>query len=67
MDTWNRLKVIRGERGGGSWQKEGEGTSQRICMNDPWTRTTVWEQTVGVGAGLGGGGQRGKIETTIIE
>ena len=40
------------ERRGRDWQ--------RTCMNDPWTWTTVWGLTVGVGAGLGGGGQRGK-------
>ena len=38
--------------------KEGERTSQRICMNDPWTWTMVWGLTVGAGDGLGGGGQR---------
>ena len=37
--------------------KEGEGSSQRTCMNDPWTWTTVWGLTVGLGGGLGGGGQ----------
>ena len=30
-------------------------------MNDPWTWTTVWELTVGVGGGLGGGWQREKL------
>ena len=34
---------------GGYWWKEGEGTSQRTCMNDSWTWMTVWELTVGVG------------------
>ena len=29
-------------------------------MNDPWTWTMVWGLTVGVGSGLGRGGQRGK-------
>ena len=28
-------------------------------MHDPWTWTTGWELTVGVGGGLGEGGQRG--------
>ena len=35
-------------------------------MNDPWAWTTVWGLIVGVWGGLGGGGQSGKIETTII-
>ena len=34
METWNRLTVARGEEEGGYWE-EGEGTSQRTCMNDP--------------------------------
>ena len=29
-------------------------------MSDPWTRTTVWELTVGMQGGMGGRGQRGK-------
>ena len=40
--------------------KEGEGTSQRTCKNDPWPWTTVWWLTVGVAGGLGGGVQTGK-------
>ena len=36
-------------------------------MNDPQTWTTVWELTVGVGGGMGGGVQKGKIGTTVIE
>ena len=36
-------------------------------MNDPLTRTTVRGLTVGVVGGPGGGGQRGKIGTTVIE
>ena len=35
-------------------------------MNDPWTWTTVWGWTVGVGGRLGGTGQ-GEIGTTVIE
>ena len=38
--------------------EEVEGTSQRTCMNDPRTWTTVWELTVGVGDGVGGGQQK---------
>ena len=29
-------------------------------MNDPQAWTTVWESSVGVGGGMGGGGQQGK-------
>ena len=37
---------------GRSWWKEGEGTRQRTCMNDPQTWTMVWGLTLGVeGAG----------------
>ena len=45
------------QRGGGQgqWWKEGEGIRQRTCMSDPWTWTTGWELTVGVGGGIGGG------------
>ena len=39
----------------------------RTCTNDPWTWTTVWELTVGAGGGMGRGGQRGEIGTTVIE
>ena len=42
----------------GEWWNEGEGSSQRTCMNDPWAWTMVWGLTVGAGGGLGGGGQR---------
>ena len=34
----------KGEQGYG-W-KEGEGNSQELCMNDPWTWTTGWRLTV---------------------
>ena len=61
METWNRLKVTRGEEGGGEGWEEREGTRQSTCMNDPRTRTTVWELTMGVGFGMGRGGQRGEI------
>ena len=41
METRNRLTVTRGEEGEGQCWKEGEGTGQTTCMNDPWTWTTV--------------------------
>ena len=40
--------------------ERGEEISQRTCMNDPWTWTTVWELTMGAGDGKGGGGKKGK-------
>ena len=40
--------------------ERGEGTSQRTCMNDPWTWTRVWKLTVGARDGVSGGGQRGE-------
>ena len=34
-ETWNHgLVAIGGEEEEGEWWKEGEGTSQRTCMND---------------------------------
>ena len=53
METWNRLTAPRGEGGGRRGCKEGGGTSQRTCLNDPWTWTTVWRLTVGAGVGAG--------------
>ena len=41
LQTWNRLTLTRGEWGGGQGWKEGEGTSQKTCVNDPWTWTIV--------------------------
>ena len=61
METWNRLKVTSGEGEGGKLWKEGEGTSQRTCMNDLWMWTTGWGLTVGVGERVGwAGGSNGK-------
>ena len=67
MKTWNRLTAARGDGGGGEWWKEGEETSQRTCMNDPWTWTTGWGLTVGAGLGWVEECKRGKIGTTVIE
>ena len=39
--------------GRGEMVGEGEGISQRTCMNDPWAWTMVWGLTVGVGNGVG--------------
>ena len=47
----------------GGWEerwKERERSSQRTCMNDPWTRTTEREWTVGERGGLGGEHKREK-------
>ena len=48
METRNRLAVTRGE-GDGESGKEGEESSQGTCINDPWTWTTGWGLTVGMG------------------
>ena len=37
---------------GEEWWEGGEGTSQRTCMNDPQTWTTVWGLTRGAGVGI---------------
>ena len=42
-------------------------SSQETYLNDPWTWATGWGMTVGVGRGLDGEGQRGKIRATVIE
>ena len=52
--------MTRGRGKGDKDGKKGEGTSQRTCMNDPQTWTTVWRLTVGMEYGLGREGQRGK-------
>ena len=44
----------------GRW-KEREGISQRTCMNDPWTWTTVWSLTRDMGLGWAVGSKRGKL------
>ena len=64
METGNRLTAARRKGGWGKWQKEGEGISQRTCMNDPWTWTRVWGWTMGVGVGWTGESQGGKTGTT---
>ena len=48
------------------WWKEGGRTSQRACMNDPWSWTTVWGLWEW-GMGLVGEGRVGNIGTTVIE
>ena len=61
------MEQARGESGREAWWKEREAISQRTCLNDPWTWTRVWRLTVGIGGGLGRGGQMRKIGTTVIE
>ena len=53
--------------GGEEWWEDGEGTSQRTCMNDPQTWTTVWGLSVGVGVGWAEEGKGGKTGITEIE
>ena len=62
METRTRLTVTRGER-----EKEREGSSSGMWINDPWTLTTGWGLTVGwweVGAGRAGESNGRKIGTT---
>ena len=59
METGNRLTAAREQTGRGKGGKKGNGVV-RTCMSDPWTWTMVRGLTVGVGDGLGGGGQKGK-------
>ena len=40
MELKNTLTVTRGEVGGGTQGKEGEGSSQGTCIKDPWTKMT---------------------------
>ena len=49
METGTRLTAARRKGMRGEGWKEGEGTGQRTCMNDPWTCTMVWGWTVGAG------------------
>ena len=60
METWNRMRTIGGEQEGVEWWKDGEGFSQRTCMNDSWIWTTERGLTVGERVGLHGVG-KGKI------
>ena len=69
METWNRLTAARGKWGGREWRDEGEGTSQRKCVNDPrhgqQCGGSLWERGRG---GLGGAEEsteRGEIGTTV--
>ena len=68
METRNRLTAIREEGGGGNGEKEGEGSSQGTCINDPWALTTGLGLTVGAGV-VGGTGESngGIIGTCVVE
>ena len=59
-ETWNRLIAVGGEVGSREWRKEGEGISQKTCMNDSWTWTAERGLTVGERGGLGRVGERKK-------
>ena len=60
METWKRLKVTRGEEGGELWWKEGEGTRQRTCMNDPQDMDNSVGLNCGTGVWDGQSGAKGK-------
>ena len=48
-------------------ERRGKDSSQRTCMNDPWTWAVVWGLTVGVGLGWVEEGKEGNTGTTVIE
>ena len=60
METWNILTVTRGRWKGDNSEKKRKGLV-KICVNDPWTWTTVWELTVGVGGEVGRWDKGGKL------
>ena len=68
MATGNRLTAVRGE-GKGDWVKEGGGISQRTCIPDPYTWSTVWGWPEGRGAGAGWrwakGGGNGDVSNSV--
>ena len=51
IEAWSRPTAVRVEGGGGDRLKEGEGSSQRTCVRDSWTQTTMWGPPKG-GQGL---------------
>lgn len=54
-------KTESDQRGRGQVMVERRRRTRQITrVDDPQTRTTVRELTVGAGGGVGGGGQRGK-------
>ena len=59
--------ICRRRIGREEWGQRGEGISRRTCMNDPWTWTRERGLTVGKKGGLGRGGQKGKIGTSVTE
>ena len=59
MEIRSRLAVTRGEGKRDKQGKDGERSSQRTCIKDPWTWTTGWGLTGGV-AGGDRGEQQGK-------
>ena len=40
--------------------------NERTHVNDPWTRTTVWQLTSGAEVGWAEEGKGGKVGTTVI-
>ena len=60
MEIRSRLAVTRGEGKRDKQGKDGERSSQRTCIKDPWTWTTGWGLTMGAGGGQGRGQQQEK-------
>ena len=56
METRNKQTDTRGKGGG----TEGKNEWEELSVNDPWTWTTGWDLTVGVGDGQGRGKQQGE-------
>ena len=58
METRNRLTETRGEAAGGIG---GKGSNGQAGIKDPWTWTTRWGLTAGVGGWWSRGEQWGKL------
>ena len=41
LGAWEHTDSCKREGRGGNWLKEGEGISQRTCMNNSWPWTTL--------------------------
>ena len=60
MQIKNKLTATRGEKEGGYWGKEEEGSNQGTCTKDPWTRPMGRGLSLGTGVRWGKGEQWGE-------